>query len=134
MNNQTDEIDETLRTEIDKETLELQVLSVKSDKRFLILATESGVPAATAEVDSVVAVTAKNNRPAVATDVTAQADITVVSPGLFDFSVDLKAAGRPARDAKTLIITVVDTHDPDPSHAGTIMIKAKGDDDDSDDD
>ena len=136
VNDQTDQIDETLSTVIDKETLELQVLGVKDNKRFLILATESGVPAATAAVDTVVAVTAKGNKPAVATDVTVHADITVVSPGLFDFSVDLKAAGKPAKDAKTLIITVVDTHGSDPSHSGTIMIKGKGDDgdDDSDDD
>ena len=102
--------------------IELQVIEVKDHKRFLVLATEGGLPVS-ATLQSATAINAKSKKPVETFDITTETTATVVGPGLLDIEIDLpKGQPKGLKDAKIFMFTFVDSHPSGAGHAGIIMV------------
>jgi len=112
---------DALGTVVAQQKVDLQVISVKNNERFLLLATQAG-QAVAAELTGVQALSVKKNKPAQAHDVTGDATTVAGAEGILDVTVDLP---KKVKNVRVLVFTV--EYD---GVEGTIMVDLHGDDSD----
>jgi len=125
---------EELRAKLDNETekkqIHLQAIQTNGAGRFLLSATEAGLPV-DVELMSVKAVVFQDKKPATVFDVTADSTISVVATGMLSVGVALP---KGANAAHIWEFIVMDDHGIDPilgpiQHFGTVLV-AQGDTED----
>ena len=123
---------------IEMKDVDLQVITVKNKKRYLLVATEVGMPVDVALLPVAgLQVSKLKNNPVTVVDVTSSTTTAnVAGTGILDVDVDLP---KSVKSAKLFQFNVVHVHAPDPilgpvAHFGSIVFKRGGDDDGDDDD